>query len=47
MKPRTRARALALQVLYEIDLTNHPPTEVLKTRLEDTSLSDDLADRGD
>src|SRR5258706_13086951 len=42
MKPRTRARALALQALYEIDLSNHPPAEVLRTRLEQTELSDDL-----
>jgi N utilization substance protein B len=42
MKPRTRARALALQALYEIDLSNHPPADVFKTRLEDTELSDDL-----
>lgn len=44
MKQRTRARSLALQALYEIDLTNHPPAEVLKSRLEETPLSDDLAD---
>lgn len=44
MKPRTRARSLALQALYEIDLTNHPPAEVLRSRLEETPLSDDLAD---
>jgi N utilization substance protein B len=44
MKPRTRARALALQALYEIDLSNHPPGEVFKTRLEDTSLSEDLVE---
>ncbi|MEW6400690.1 MAG: transcription antitermination factor NusB [Chloroflexota bacterium] len=44
MKPRTRARALALQVLYEIDLANHPPTDVLKARLEDTPLAEDLAE---
>ena len=44
MKPRTRARALALQALYEIDLSNHPPGDVFKTRLEETSLSDDLAE---
>ena len=44
MKPRTRARALALQVLYEVDLTNHPPGEVFKTRLEDDSLSPELAE---
>jgi transcription antitermination protein NusB len=45
MKPRTRARAIALQVLYEMDIANnHLPGEVLKTRLEDNLLSDDLAE---
>jgi N utilization substance protein B len=44
MKPRTRARSLALQALYEIDITNHPPGEVLQHRLEEDSLSVDLAD---
>ncbi|HAX70408.1 MAG TPA: transcription antitermination factor NusB [Anaerolineales bacterium] len=44
MKPRTRARAIALQVLYETDLSSHPPGDVLRTRLEDTALSDDLAE---
>ncbi|MBK7450590.1 MAG: transcription antitermination factor NusB [Anaerolineales bacterium] len=44
MKPRTRARALALQVLYETDLSAHLPGEVLKTRLEETTLPPDLAE---
>jgi N utilization substance protein B len=44
MKPRTRARSIALQVLYEIDLANHPPVDVLKARLEETTLTDDLAE---
>jgi N utilization substance protein B len=44
MKPRTRARALALQVLYEVDLSNHRPDEVYRERLEDSKLTDDLAD---
>ncbi len=44
MKPRTRARSLALQVLYEIDIANHPPADVLHERLEDSDLSDDLAE---
>jgi N utilization substance protein B len=44
MKPRTRARSLALQVLYEVDIANHPPGEVLQTRLEETPLSADLAE---
>ena len=44
MKPRTRARSLALQVLYEVDLANHPPGEIFKLRLEDAPLTDDLAE---
>jgi len=45
MKPRTRARSIALQVLYETDIaSNHPPGDVLKLRLEETPLSDDLAE---
>ncbi|HSO11491.1 MAG TPA: transcription antitermination factor NusB [Anaerolineales bacterium] len=44
MKPRTRARALALQVLYEVDLTNHPPVEVFRERLEETPLSPELSE---
>ncbi len=44
MKPRTRARSLALQVLYETDLSTHLPGDVLKTRLEETTLPPDLAE---
>jgi transcription antitermination protein NusB len=44
MKPRTRARSLALQVLYEVDIANHPPADIYKSRLEDTPLSDDLSE---
>jgi len=44
MKPRTRARSLALQVLYEVDLANHPPAEIYKLRLEETPLSDELSE---
>lgn len=44
MKPRTRARALALQVLYEVDVANHVPGEVFQARLEETPLSDELAE---
>lgn len=44
MKPRTRARALALQVLYEVDIANHPPGDVLKTRLDETPLTGELAE---
>jgi N utilization substance protein B len=44
MKPRTRARSLALQVLYEVDVANHAPADIYKLRLEDTPLSDDLSE---
>jgi N utilization substance protein B len=45
MKPRSRARAIALQVLYETDIANnHLPGDVLKTRLEEVPLSDELAE---
>lgn len=44
MKPRTRARSLALQVLYEVDIANHPPADVFRSRLEENPLSDELSD---
>ncbi len=44
MKPRTRARSIALQALYEIDLTGHPPELVLSERLSETPLEDNLAE---
>jgi N utilization substance protein B len=44
MKPRTRARSLALQVLYEVDIANHPPAEIYRSRLEETPLPDNLSD---
>jgi N utilization substance protein B len=44
MKPRTRARSLALQVLYEVDIANHLPGEIFKLRLEETPLPEDLAE---
>src|ERR671919_3181092 len=44
MKPRTRARSLALQVLYEVDLANHPPADVFRSRLEESPLSNELSD---
>ena len=44
MKPRTRARSIALQVLYEVDIANHPPGDVFKSRLEETPLADDLSE---
>ena len=44
MKPRTRARSLALQVLYEVDIANHPPADVFKSRLEESPLTDELSE---
>jgi N utilization substance protein B len=44
MKSRTKARCLALQVLYEVDIANHPPADVFKERLEDEPLPDDLGE---
>ena len=44
MKARTRARGLALQALYEIDMVGHPPAQVLQDRLAEETLSDELAE---
>ncbi len=44
MKPRTRARSLALQVLYEVDIANHPPGDIYKSRLEETPLTEELSE---
>jgi N utilization substance protein B len=41
MKPRTKARSIALQALFEIDLTGHLPGTVMEQRLQDNPLSDD------
>jgi N utilization substance protein B len=40
MKSRTKARVVALQALFELDLTEHPLGEVLEARLIDTDLND-------
>ncbi len=37
MKPRTRARSIALQALYEADMSGHPAGEAFQHRLEETS----------
>ncbi|MEE9599110.1 MAG: transcription antitermination factor NusB [Anaerolineales bacterium] len=42
MKDRTRARGIALQALYELDVTNHPVGVVIKERIADSVLDDDL-----
>jgi len=44
MKPRTRARSLALQVLYEVDIANHAPADAFRSRLEESPLSDELSE---
>jgi len=44
MKPRTKARSIALQVLYECDLTKHPPAPVIEERLEDENLDAGLVE---
>ena len=44
MKPRTRARSIALQALYEIDMTGHLPEVVIAERLSETPLEDNLGD---
>jgi transcription antitermination protein NusB len=44
MKSRTKARGIALQVLYEFDLTGHPPAAALEERLEEEPLEKNLAE---
>lgn len=44
MKPRTRARSVALQALYEIDVAGHAPGSVWEQRVEEEGLADSLAD---
>ena len=38
MKPRTKARSLALQVLFETDIVNHLPGDAFTARLEEITL---------
>jgi len=38
VKVRRRARVLALQTLYEVDLANHAPGEVLQRHFQDNAL---------
>jgi N utilization substance protein B len=44
MKARTKARGVALQVLYELDIVDHPPAQVLQERLEADPLPIELAE---
>jgi N utilization substance protein B len=42
MKPRTRARSVALQALYEIDVVGHEPSMVVQERILETDLDSEL-----
>ena len=44
MKDRTKARGIALQVLYEVDITSHAPGQAIQERLEAEQLEKGLAD---
>ena len=44
MKSRTRARSVALQVLYEVDITSHSPGAVMQQRLEEVEFTPELAE---
>jgi N utilization substance protein B len=44
MKSRTRARGIALQALYEIDMTGHAPGTAIEERLADDPLDKGLSD---
>ena len=43
MKPRTRARSIALQALYEVDMTGHPAGEVWEQRVAEAEMEESLA----
>lgn len=44
MKARTRARGIALQALFEIELVGHPPAQVMQERLEEEPQTEELAE---
>lgn len=44
MKSRTKARSIALQALYEIDISGHQPGSAIESRLQDEPLENNLAD---
>lgn len=44
MKPRTLARGIALQTLYESDLVGHSPASVIEERIINENLDDSSAD---
>ena len=44
MKPRTKARSVALQALYELDITSHQPLIVWQERVEESELDAKLSE---
>lgn len=44
MKPRTKARSVALQALYEIDIAGHVPLLVVQERVMDAALDEELTE---
>lgn len=42
MKKRTKARSVALQILYEVDVSGHKPGKVMAERFERLNMDDDL-----
>jgi N utilization substance protein B len=44
VKARRRARAVALQTLFEVDMAEHDPTRVLQQRVADSGAEDDGAE---
>jgi N utilization substance protein B len=42
MKSRTKARGIALQVLYEYDLTGHPVGDIFESRLSEEEIDDKI-----
>jgi N utilization substance protein B len=43
MKARTRARSVALQALFEIDLAGHSPNGVIQNRISEEELDEKMA----
>lgn len=44
MKSRTKARSVALQALYEFDISGHSPAAALDARLEDEPMDNSLVE---
>ncbi len=44
MKSRTKARSVALQVLYEVDISGHPPATVLEQRIDENPMENSLTE---